>query len=172
MGHSHISANPPTPAFLSFIFASTDGTVLNSTIIGPQSRKYFQVSTDSTTSGYSVVQNSQLESVAMIEWGNNPIVEIREIVARQQTSQFLPLSPDKSQVISILHARGRRFRWTPSDRYIELYSTSTANPRLFARISQRQSGIKLEITAEGVQIGLLEVCVVSALLLMSGHSID
>jgi hypothetical protein len=54
----------------------------------------------------------------------------------------------------------------------QLYSTSTANPQLFARISQRQSGIKLEITAEGVQIGLLEVCVVSALLLMSGHSID
>jgi hypothetical protein len=91
-----------TPAFLSFIFASTDGTVLNSTIIGPQSRKYFQVSTDSTASGYSVVQNSQMESVALIEWGNNPIVEIREIVARQQTAQFLPLSPDKSQVISML----------------------------------------------------------------------
>ncbi|KAJ7269544.1 hypothetical protein C8J57DRAFT_1066224 [Mycena rebaudengoi] len=164
--------SPPstTPTFLTFIFSSADGTILNSWVVGPHSRKYFQVNTDSTTSGYSVIQNSRLESVALIEWRSSPVVEIQEILSRRKASQFLTLSPNQTQ--RHMRARGRQFRWAPTDGYIELYNTSISSPQLFGRISQGQNGITLEVTTEAVQIGLLEACVVSAVLFMSGHSID
>ncbi|KAJ6582934.1 hypothetical protein DFH09DRAFT_911733 [Mycena vulgaris] len=165
-------STPPsaTPNFLTFTFSPLDGTILNSLVIGPHSRTYFRVTTDSTSSGYSVVQNPKLESVTLIEWRSHPIVEIRDLVSKRSTSQWLALSPDKTY--RIMSARGRNFRWTPNTDYIELHSTDVPNPQLFGRLSQGQNGPVLELTAEAVQIGLLEVCVASALLLMSGRNID
>ncbi|KAJ6614596.1 hypothetical protein B0H10DRAFT_1803113 [Mycena sp. CBHHK59/15] len=160
----------PTLTFLTFNFSSLDGTILDSEIVGPHSRTYFRVSTDSTTSGFSVIQNAKQESVALIEWKTHPVIEIRGIVSKRTSAQWLPLSPDKTY--RMMSARGRNFRWTPSNGCINLYNTSFHNPELFGRISQGQNGIVLEITTEAIQIGLLEVFVVSALLMMSGRSID
>ncbi|KAF7360123.1 hypothetical protein MVEN_00740700 [Mycena venus] len=164
-------STPPvvTPELI-FTFTPLDGTILNSLVIGPKSRTYFRVSTDSASSGFTVVQNSKLESVALIEWKSHPIVEIADIVSKRSTFQWLALSPDKTH--RVMNARGKNFRWTPSEGYIELYSTGVANPERFGRISQSQSGVKLELTTAAVHIGLLEVCVASTVLLMSGRNID
>ncbi|KAJ7359656.1 hypothetical protein DFH08DRAFT_686377 [Mycena albidolilacea] len=164
------STPPLTTPELTFTFSVLDGTILNSRVFGPKSRTYFRISTDSASSGFTVVQNSKLESVALIEWRSHPIVEITNIVSKRGTSQWLALSPDKTH--RIMGARGRGFRWVPSQGYIELYSTGVPTPQLFGRISQDQSGVKLELTGEAVHIGLLEVCVTSAVLLMSGRNID
>ncbi|KAJ7461688.1 hypothetical protein B0H11DRAFT_2312098 [Mycena galericulata] len=158
------------PSFLTFVFSSLDGTILNSLVIGPQSRTYFRINTDSTSSGFSVIQNHKLESAALVEWRSHPIVEIRDIVSKRSTSQMLVLSEDK--MYRVMSARGKNFRWTPTKDYIELSTTGVPNPQLFARISQGQSGAMLEVTTEAVRIGLLEVCVTSTLLLMSGRNID
>ncbi|KAJ7141771.1 hypothetical protein C8R43DRAFT_892557 [Mycena crocata] len=158
------------PTFLTFTFSPLDGTILNSLVLGPNSRTYFRVTTDSNATGFSVIQNPKLESVALVEWRRHPIVEIRDIVSKRATSQLLALSLDKTH--RILSARGRNFRWTPSEGYIELHSTGVANPQLLGRISQGQSGVILELTTEAIQIGLLEVCVTSAILLMSSRNID
>jgi hypothetical protein len=66
--------------------------------LGPKSRTYFRINTDSTTSGFSVIQNPKLESVGLIEWRSHPIVEIRDILSKRGTSQWLALSPDKTYV--------------------------------------------------------------------------
>ncbi|KAJ7108733.1 hypothetical protein C8R44DRAFT_834116 [Mycena epipterygia] len=165
-------STPPIaiPNFLRFTFSPLDGTILNALVMGPQSRTYFRISTDSTSSGFSVVQNSKLESVALVEWRSHPIVEIQNIVSKRSSSQWLELSPDRTY--RVMSARGRNFRWTPNEGHIELWSTGVPNPQLFGRISQGQSGVILELTSEAVQIGLLEVGVVSALLIMSGRNID
>ncbi|KAJ7668025.1 hypothetical protein B0H17DRAFT_950228 [Mycena rosella] len=165
-------STPPTttPQFITFTFSPLDGTILNSIVIGPHSRTYFRITTDSTSSGFSVVQNPKLESVTLVEWRNHPIVEVRDIVSKRSTSQWLALSSDKTY--RVMSARGRNFRWTPSASYIELHSTGVPNPQLFGRLSQGQSGAILELTTEAVQVGLLEVGVASALLLMSGRNID
>ncbi|KAJ6478749.1 hypothetical protein C8R47DRAFT_1019535 [Mycena vitilis] len=165
-------ASPPafTPEFMAFIFSSLDGTILNSLVMGPNSRTYFRVNTDSATSGFTVIQNPQLESVALVEWRSHPVVELPRIVSKQSTSQWLELSPDK--MYRTMSARGKSFRWTARENFIELYSTGVANPQLFGRISQDQSGVKLDLTSEAIHVGLLEVCVASTLLLMSGRTID
>ncbi|KAJ7500031.1 hypothetical protein FB451DRAFT_1335034 [Mycena latifolia] len=165
-------ATPPatTPQFIVFTFSPLDGTILNSLVIGPRSQTYFRVTTDSTSTGFSVIQNPKLESVTLVEWRTHPIVEIRDIVSKCSTSQWLALSPDRTY--RVMSARGRNFRWTPSVDYIELHSAGVPNPQLFGRLSQGQSGAILELTGEAVQVGLLEVCVASAVLLMSGRNID
>ncbi|KAJ6573218.1 hypothetical protein DFH09DRAFT_916159, partial [Mycena vulgaris] len=161
---------PAPPRFITLTFSPLDGTILNSLVIGPQSRTYFRVTTDSISSGYSVVQNPQLESITLVEWRSHPILEIRDVVSKRKTSQWLALSPDKSY--RVMSARGRTFRWTPNGDYIELHSAGVRNPQLFARLSQGQSGQVLELTTEAVQDGLLEACVTAALLLMSGRNLD
>ncbi|KAJ7109607.1 hypothetical protein C8R43DRAFT_1161443 [Mycena crocata] len=163
---------PPssTPNFHTFAFVSSDGTVLNAHIVGPQSRTYFRVNTNSTSSGFSVIENSNLQSISVIEWGRHPVVEIRDILSKRSTATWLALSPDKTH--RVMTVRGKNFCWTPTEDYIELCNTGVANPQLYGRISQSSSGTILELTSEAVRIGLLEVGVVSTLLLMSGRSID
>ncbi|KAJ7695756.1 hypothetical protein B0H17DRAFT_1008344 [Mycena rosella] len=135
-----------TPNVIKFAFAPSDGTILNSVIHGPQAHPYFRVTTDSTTGGFSVVQNAQLEGIAVIEWRRHPVVEVCGIVSKRDSSQWLALSPDKT--------------------------TSPVNPQFFGRILQSQEGTTFEVTAEALQIGLLEIFVISCLLLMSGRNID
>ncbi|KAJ7081358.1 hypothetical protein B0H15DRAFT_469278 [Mycena belliarum] len=163
---------PPnsSPNVIKFTFLASNGTILNSPISGPQAQIYFRVTTDSTTSGFSVVQNARLESIAVIEWRRHPVVEIYGIVSKRDSSQLLSLSPDRTH--RIMNVRGRNFRWMPHEHYVGLYSTSPVNPQFFGRILQTADGTAFEVTAEALQIGLLEIFVVSSLLLMCGRSID
>ncbi|KAF8206885.1 hypothetical protein K438DRAFT_1577463, partial [Mycena galopus ATCC 62051] len=156
------SSTPPviTPE-LSLTFSPLDGTILNSTVIGPKSRTYFRISTDSASSGSQWFKITNLKVPPLSNEGP---------IQWRSTLQWLALSPDKTH--RIMNTREKSFRWTPSQGYIELYSTGVPNPRLFARLSQGQSGVKLELTNEAVHVGLLEVCVASAVLLMSGREVD
>ncbi|KAJ7725343.1 hypothetical protein B0H16DRAFT_281669 [Mycena metata] len=163
---------PPnsTPNAIEFTFVPSNGSILNSIVTGPQSQTYFRITTDSTKSGFSIVQNPRLESIAMIEWRKHPVVEIFGILSKRNSAQFLALSYDKTH--RVMNVRGRNFRWMPDARHVGLYSVSPVNPQFFGKISQSQDGTTFEVTAEGLQLGLLEVFVVSALLLMCGRNID
>ncbi|KAJ7465277.1 hypothetical protein FB451DRAFT_433484 [Mycena latifolia] len=164
--------SPPnsTPNVIKFTFLPSNGTILNSVISGPQAHTYFRVTTDSTTSGFTIVQNARLEGIAVIEWRRHPVVEVCGIVSKRDSSQWLALSPDKTH--RLMKVRGRNFRWMPHENYIGLYSASPVNPQFFGRILQGQDGTAFEVTAEALQIGLLEIFVVSSLLLMCGRNID
>jgi hypothetical protein len=89
---------PPNsaPNVIGFAFLPSNGTVLNSIINGPKSQTYFRVTTDSTTAGFSMVQNARNETIAMIEWRKHPVVEICGVVSKRNSSQWLALSPDKT----------------------------------------------------------------------------
>ncbi|KAF7365464.1 hypothetical protein MVEN_00419400 [Mycena venus] len=160
----------PTPNVIGFTFVTSSGSVLNSIVNGPQSQTYFRVTTDTTSAGFSVVQNSRLETITIIEWRKHPVVEICGIVSKRSSSQFLALSPDKTH--RLMNVRGRNYRWMPDAHYIGLYSVSAVNPQFFGRISQTRDGTEFEVTAEALQLGLLEIFVVSAVLLMCGRNID
>ncbi|KAJ7242879.1 hypothetical protein B0H12DRAFT_1023433 [Mycena haematopus] len=159
-----------TPNVIGFSFSTSTGTLLNSVVNGPQSQTYFRVTTDSTAAGFSMVQNARHETIAIIEWRKHPVVEICGIVSNRNTSQFLTLSPDRTH--RIMNVRGRNFRWMPDAHHVGLYSVSPVNPQFFGKISQTGDGTTFEISAEALQLGLLEIFVVSALLLMCGRNID
>jgi hypothetical protein len=68
---------------------------LNCSVIGPQSRPYFRIMTDTPMPGVSVFQNSNGQNIALVQWHRHPEVELRNIVARQRVSEMLSLSPDQ-----------------------------------------------------------------------------
>ncbi|KAJ7933285.1 hypothetical protein B0H13DRAFT_1592466 [Mycena leptocephala] len=153
-----------SPNVIKFTFSPSNGTVLNSFINGPQLEFYFHVTTDSTTTGFSVVQNSTCESIAMIEWHNHPIVEIfGGIVSKRNSAQWLKLSRDKTH--RLMSFGGRNYIWSPEEH------ASPTSRQFFGRISQGQDGTAFEVTPEALQFGLLEIFVVASLLLMCGRNI-
>lgn len=86
------------PTFFSFRFTSFNPTVLNCTIIGPQSRPYFRIMTDAPMPGVSILQNANGQNIALVQWHRHPEVEIRNIITRQRTSEMLALSTNQRSV--------------------------------------------------------------------------
>ncbi|KAJ6511635.1 hypothetical protein DFH09DRAFT_941973 [Mycena vulgaris] len=157
------------PTFFSFRFTSFNPTILNCTIIGPQSRPYFRIVTDAPIPGVSTFQNSNGQNVALVQWHRHPEVEIRNIVSRQRTSEMLSLSPDQSS--RTMTVNGSTFTLTPRDNFIWLYSTAS-QPEILGRISRGQGTVTLELTGEAIHLGLLESAVVATFLLQCGRNID
>ncbi|KAJ7780866.1 hypothetical protein DFH07DRAFT_950088 [Mycena maculata] len=162
--------SPSAPTLLSFSFASFNPTLLNSTVTGPQSRVFFNITTDSPTVGFSVFRDPATHPVVIIEWLEHPVIEIRGILSKRHTSEWLALSQNRSH--RKMEARGKSFVWVPGGDYIFLYAAGLGQPRLYAQVSRDDDSVTLELSAEAIQIGLLEVCVAATFLLQCGRNID
>ncbi|KAJ6500218.1 hypothetical protein C8R47DRAFT_1068436 [Mycena vitilis] len=156
--------------FISFRFTSFSPTILNSTVVGPQAKTYFRINTDVPTPGFTVITNAANQPMVIIEWLKHPVVEIRGIVSKQLTSEWLVLSEEKRY--RTMTAKGKTFVWAPDNASICLYSPGLGTPHTYARVTQEEGTVLLEITAEAIQLGLLETCVAAAFLLQSGRTID
>ncbi|KAF8209121.1 hypothetical protein K438DRAFT_1573248 [Mycena galopus ATCC 62051] len=104
-------AASPLPMFISFRFTSFSPSILNSTVVGPQGETYFRVSTDIPTPGFTIITNSSNQPTIIIEWSRNPVLEIRGIVPKQQTSQWLALAAGKRY--RTMTAKNKTFVWAP-----------------------------------------------------------
>ncbi|KAJ6511728.1 hypothetical protein DFH09DRAFT_941796 [Mycena vulgaris] len=160
----------PAPTLLTFNFGSFNPSILNCTVTGPQSRVYFHITTDSPTIGFSVFSDASNQPVAIIEWLQSPVVEIRGILSKRPMAQWLALSQNRSH--RKMEARGKMFVWVPGGDYIFLYSAGLGEPQLYAQLSRGDNTATLQLTAEAIQLGLLEVCVTATFLLLSGRSLD
>ncbi|KAJ7905900.1 hypothetical protein B0H13DRAFT_2508533, partial [Mycena leptocephala] len=160
----------PLPTFFSFRFTSFNPTILNCSVIGPQSRPYFRIMTDTPMPGVSVFQNSNGQNIALVQWHRHPEVELRNIVARQRVSEMLSLSPDQ-RFSRGMTVNGTAFTLTPRDNFIWIYSTAS-QPELLGRISRGRNAVTLELTGEAIHLGILEPAVVATFLLQCGRNID
>ncbi|KAJ7913759.1 hypothetical protein B0H13DRAFT_2232254 [Mycena leptocephala] len=157
--------NPPS-MFISFRFTSFSPTILNSTVVGPHARTHFTIDTDIQAPGFTIITDANNEPTVIIEWSKRPVVEIRGIVSKQQTSQFLALS------YRTMTVRGKMFIWAPDGESICLYAPGLGEPETYARVTREDGAVALEVTAEAIRIGLLEVCVTAAFLIQTGRNID
>ncbi|KAF7299347.1 hypothetical protein MIND_00883900 [Mycena indigotica] len=168
-------ANPPELVRFVFTPSGPDGTIHNSVVTrisaGP-TEPVFRITTNSTTHGYSVVQSGAYEKCAYVEWlaQATPMVEVYGIVSKRTTAAWLALSSRKSY--RRMSARHYTFRWVPDESNINLSSDSASNPRFYGRISRAHGVTAVELTPEALQLGLLEVAVVAALVILSGRNID
>jgi hypothetical protein len=101
---------PPNSAsaafnYIKFTLSSPQGTILNSVVTGPQSQKYYRITTDSTERGFSLVQDFGGEIIAVIEWRKHPTVEIFGTVSKRTSAQWLMLSPSKECVLLLFHEK-------------------------------------------------------------------
>ncbi|KAF7334884.1 hypothetical protein MSAN_02357900 [Mycena sanguinolenta] len=96
----------PIPMFVFFRITSFSLSILNSTVMGPQGNTYFRISTDTPTPGFTIITNSTNQPTIIIEWRKHPVLEIRDIVPKQKSSQWL--------------AKGKTFVWAPDGESIRL----------------------------------------------------
>ncbi|GLB35696.1 hypothetical protein LshimejAT787_0212610 [Lyophyllum shimeji] len=157
-------------SLLTFTFSSFNPSILNSVIVGPHSRKYFQVMTDPADPRYTIFQNVNTQVAAFIEWKQHPVVEIRGIVENQAVARWISLSPDRS--CRLMEAKGRYYTWIPCGDAICLYSAVSNAPEMFAKVTRGNNTVKLEMTPQAIQAGLLEMSVVATVLLQCGRQID
>lgn len=55
---------------------------------------------------------------------------------------------------------------------MKLYGPGLGEPQTYARVTREEGAVALDVTAEAIRIGLLDVCVAAAFLLQSGRKID
>ncbi|KAJ7450169.1 hypothetical protein FB451DRAFT_1342936 [Mycena latifolia] len=159
------AADPSASNLVTFYFTDFNPSILNSTVIGRNTFPYFKITTDSSLPGYSAVKNPDGKVIALIEWKDRPLVEIRDVFSKRRVADWLALSPDASH--RVMKVNGQRYIWAPNKSTICLYPAGTPTPELLGRICRGDDGTPTAVTA-----GLLETCVVATVLLQCGHKID
>lgn len=87
-----------------------------------------------------------------------------------------------------MQVQGRLYRWVPQDNNIcvsdfqsylsayidalQLFNSGPGPAMIHAKITRATGRIILEMTTDALNAGLLEACVVAAVLLQSGRNID
>ncbi|KZP26365.1 hypothetical protein FIBSPDRAFT_678942, partial [Athelia psychrophila] len=153
-----------------FTFTALNPTILNCTVLGPNNRVYFSVSTDASMAGYTVLQDANSRNIALIEWQSTPLLEARGLLQKQPINNWLRLGSDRSY--RAVDIRGARYKWAPQDQFICLWSADSSGRRCLARISKTYNIVSLEMAPEAMQLGLLEACVITTVLLQCGRNID
>lgn len=88
------AADPSASNLVIFYFTAFKPSILNCTVIGQNTYPYFKITTDVSMPGYTAVKNPDGKTVALIEWKNRPLAEIRNVFSKQRVSDWLPLSKD------------------------------------------------------------------------------
>ncbi|KAJ7635097.1 hypothetical protein FB45DRAFT_743407 [Roridomyces roridus] len=162
-------------ALTTFTMTSLDPTVLNCVVVGPQGRVQYRVSTDDTLPGYTVIKRlpppREARSIALIEWHpRHPRVEVRGSVPKQDVRDWLRMSRD--QTYRTMALREAQYTWAPDSRSAGQINLHAAT-HFFGRLSQHApDSVLIELTADALQLGLLDTAVVVAVLLHCGLNID
>ncbi|KAJ6517488.1 hypothetical protein C8R47DRAFT_1255101 [Mycena vitilis] len=165
------SADPSASESVIFHFTAFKPSILNCTVAGKNTFPYFKITTDPSMPGYTAVKSAEGHSVALIEWKERPLSEIRNVLSKQPVADWLLLSDDASH--RIMKVNGQQYMWAPQKSTICLYPVGIPRSEMLARISREKDGtVSLELTPTVVKAGLLETCVVATVLLQCGHKID
>ncbi|KAJ7478312.1 hypothetical protein FB451DRAFT_1032618 [Mycena latifolia] len=165
------AADPSASNLVTFYFTAFNPSILNCSVIGRNTFPYFKITTDSSLPGYSAVKNTDDKVIALIEWKDPPLVELRNVFSKRRVTDWLALSPDASH--RVMKVNGQQYIWAPKKSTICLYPAGTPAPELLGRIYRGDDGtVSLELTSTAVTAGLLETCVVATVLLQCGHKID
>ncbi|CCL99211.1 uncharacterized protein FIBRA_01226 [Fibroporia radiculosa] len=155
---------------IEFKFTDFRTTILNCTVVGPQNRVVYRVTTDSGAASGTMWKDNESRNVAMVTWQPNPAIEMRGMTAKQRVRDWLRLSSDQSK--RVMTIGGVQYAWSPIDGFICLYKLQSQAPRVLARIARGKDTVLLEMTPEAMQLGLLESSVVATVLFTCGQSID
>lgn len=83
------------PDSVTFQLTNFNTTILNCSILGPQSRVAYRVVTDSGAPSSTIFKDNESRNVAMIQWQPNATLEIRGVTSRQRARDWLRLASDQ-----------------------------------------------------------------------------
>ncbi|KAF5356763.1 hypothetical protein D9756_006724 [Leucocoprinus leucothites] len=157
---------------VTYYFTSFKPNILNCSVIGPQNQVYYQIVTDNSMPGYTVLKNAEGKNISLVEWQAHPFVEIRGALAKQNVMNWLRLSQDQSH--RLMDVRGMRYVWVPRDKSINLYAGGSGTPATFLAKVTRTSAqvVTVDMTPDAIQLGLLDSIITATTLLLSGRNID
>ncbi|KIK68639.1 hypothetical protein GYMLUDRAFT_153830 [Collybiopsis luxurians FD-317 M1] len=160
---------PPPPGLVTFYITSFNPDILNCTVIGPNQQRYLRIVTDPQNPAYTIFQNPQGRSIALVEWQSRPLVEIRDVMSKSPVKNWLRLTSDRRA--RTMDQQGVQYTWAPQDKHITLYSAGS-NPVFLARISRGYGTITLDLTNRAMQLDLLDACIIATVLMQCGRNID
>ncbi|KAF9491200.1 hypothetical protein BDN71DRAFT_1498151 [Pleurotus eryngii] len=168
-------ACPDSSRIISFAFSSS---ILNSHLMGPDLQPYYRVFTDSF--GHATHIFSQGHEIACIRWAAKRI-KLSSITGGEDgtpISEWLSESPNIEvigRVLRYMDFSGAKYSWIRKDNRYSLYTSLKmgATPAWMARIIDEEGGVaRVELFADSIWRGLLDPCVIAAVLLFSGRDID
>lgn len=83
------------PDSVTFQFTQFRTTVLNCSVVSPQSRVAYRVITEATTPSCTLWKDNEGRVVAMAQWQPNATLELRGVTPRQRVRDWLRLAPDQ-----------------------------------------------------------------------------
>ncbi|ESK92488.1 hypothetical protein Moror_4525 [Moniliophthora roreri MCA 2997] len=140
--------------------------ILNCAVIGPDTLPHYYVVTDSQI---TILKKTDGTVFGVIEWQNNPTVEIKDLVRKQPATKFLSLaSVERTRGMNV---NGKQYIWLATPEEIFLYPYPSLQH--IARIKREScsASIILEVTEEAVGQEVLLPCVLSTVLI-HGHDGD
>ncbi|KAF9446478.1 hypothetical protein P691DRAFT_733169 [Macrolepiota fuliginosa MF-IS2] len=157
---------------VTYYFTSFRPNIFNCSVVGPQNQVYYQIVTDNTMPGYTVIKNMEGKNISLIEWQAHPFVEIRGTLAKQNVMNWLRLSPDQSH--RNMDIRGMRYVWAPREKSINLYTGGNGAPPTFlAKVTRSGTQtVTVDMTPDAIQLGLLDSIITATALLLCGRNID
>ncbi|KAF5329969.1 hypothetical protein D9611_010509 [Ephemerocybe angulata] len=158
---------------LSFQISGMNPDVLNSIVMGPNARHCFSIATSPASFHQpcvTVVRNDQGAPIARIEWHQRPVVEVENMIPKTMASQLLPLARDMSYRTMLV--KGKPYAWMTHNGTIRLYNTAYSPAEMLGSLTRGHNAITLNVAADAIHHGMLEVTVVVAILLYSGRNID
>ncbi|KAL6300387.1 hypothetical protein BKA93DRAFT_740620 [Sparassis latifolia] len=158
------------PDSVTFQFTNFNTTILNCSVVGPQSRVAYRIVTEATTPSCTIFKDNESRNVAMVQWQPNATVEIRNAAPKQRVRDWLSLSSDQKK--RKMQVGGVQYAWSPIDGFICMYKSQATAPRVLARIARGANTVLLELTQEALQLGLLEPAIVATVMFICGHNID
>ncbi|KAL0580430.1 hypothetical protein V5O48_001583 [Marasmius crinis-equi] len=165
------SPDATNSTIVTFTFTAFNPSIMNCTVVGPNNAPSFYVITDPAMPAYTLFKTPDGKSFGLIEWGRTSQVEVRGIVAKQSTSQFLRLSSD--QRFRVMQIGGHDYMWIPGQGSIMLYpaGVSASNGSRLAQMRMRGQNVILEIDQNAARSGLLNPVIVAVVLLQSGRAL-
>ncbi|KAF9038265.1 hypothetical protein BDZ89DRAFT_945854 [Hymenopellis radicata] len=155
---------------LAFTFTSLNPSVLNCVVLGPNNHPQFQITTNTSMPGYTILRGKEGKNIGLIEWRpDGSQVEVLHVVRKQPAGSFLRLSGDHKY--RIMQVQNTDYLWIIEGSAISMYlAGEVKSPTLLARLKRQQNGFKLEVANDVVQGGLLHPVLIAAVLLQSGQS--
>jgi len=83
---------------VTFSFTSFSPDLNNCVVMGPHQQPYMYITTDLRWPTYTIFQDVQGEIIALIEWQDHPLVEIRDVVSKCRVADWLSLAADRKWV--------------------------------------------------------------------------
>lgn len=92
-----VSASAPRsiqPDSVTFQFTHFRSTVLNCSVVSPQSRVAYCVVTEATTPSCTLWKDNEGRVIAKVQWQPTATLELRGVTQRQRVRDWLRLAPD------------------------------------------------------------------------------